>query len=76
METPPTAVFRDLNAQQTDGISCVVCYAPFHVPPEIDHVPVGIAATGDQVFACESMCAPAVGYRPPVGEQLAMGAER
>jgi len=64
------AVFRDLNAQQSNGLSCVVCNAPFHVPPEIIHVPVGVATTGGQVFACEAMCAPAVGYRPPAGEQL------
>jgi hypothetical protein len=73
---PPVAVFRDLNPQQTDGLSCVVCNAPFHVPPAIDHVPVGVAAAGGQVFACEVRgCAIAVGY-VPAGEQLALGAER
>lgn len=75
MASTLTAVFRDLNPQQTDGMSCIVCNAPFHVPPVIEHVPVGVAPQGGQVFACEAMCAPAVGYRPPVGEQLPLGTD-
>jgi hypothetical protein len=71
-----TAIFPDLNNVQADGNACIVCNADF-TTSGIYSVPVGISESmRSQVFACESMCAPAVGYRPPVGEQLAMGAER
>ena len=77
MASTPTAVFRDLNPQQTDGMSCVVCNAPFHVPPVIEHVPVGVAAQGGQVFACDTAeCAMAIGYvaiskQPPLAGDCA-----
>jgi hypothetical protein len=68
-----SAVFDDLNNQQADGNACIVCNADF-TTTGIYSVPVGISATtGSQVFACEAMCAPAVGYRPPAGEQLPLG---
>ena len=64
MTSTHTAVFRDLNRQQSDGLSCVVCNAPFHVPPAVESVPVGVAAdVGGQVFACNTAeCAMAIGY--------------
>jgi hypothetical protein len=76
METPPTAVFRDLNRQQSDGLSCVVCNAPFHVPPAIESVPVGVAAVvGGQVFACNTTeCAVAIGY-VPISDQLPLSTD-
>jgi hypothetical protein len=68
-------IFDDLNNQQADGNACIVCNADF-TTTGIYSVPVGISATThSQVFACEAMCAPAVGYRPPVGEQLPLGAD-
>jgi hypothetical protein len=61
-------IFHDLNNEQADGLACIVCNADFTITG-IRSVPVGVAAIGGQVFACEALCAPAVGYRPPIGEQ-------
>lgn len=63
-------VFDDLNAEQADGLACIVCNADY-TTSGIRCVPVGYSASfRSQVFACEAPCAPAVGYRPPVGEQM------
>ena len=63
------AVFDDLNNEQADGLACIVCNTDFTITG-IRSVPVGISAvTRSQVFACADLCAPAVGYRPPAGEQ-------
>lgn len=71
-QTDLVALFYDLNAEQADGLACVECYADF-TTTNTPHVPVGCAAsTRCQVFAC----APAVGYVPPAGEQLVLGAGR
>ncbi|HZE32267.1 MAG TPA: hypothetical protein VE198_12630, partial [Actinoallomurus sp.] len=70
-------VFEDLNTQQADGRLCVRarCQADFWLSG-IAAIPVGISATtGSQVFACEDLCAAAVGYRPPAGEQMPLEAE-
>ena len=66
-------IFPDLNAEQADGLACIVCNADF-TTTGIYSVPVGRSAAiaGSQVFACEAMCAGAVGYVPPVGEQLGL----
>lgn len=74
--TAIAAIFDDLNNEQANGTVCIVCNADFTVSG-IHSVPVGFSATTrSQVFACEQMCARAVGYVPPVGEQLEMGAGR
>jgi hypothetical protein len=70
-----SAVFDNLNNEQADGLACIVCNADY-TTTGIYSVPVGISeTTRSQVFACEAMCAPAVGYRPPVGDQLPLGAD-
>jgi hypothetical protein len=51
-----TTVHHHLNSAQADGLACVVCggdYTEFLG----DTVPVGVSATGSQVFACETGCA-------------------
>lgn len=55
--TPPhlATLHRDLNDAQADGLACVVCnedYTEFLG----DTVPVGVSATGSQVFACAVGC--------------------
>jgi hypothetical protein len=68
-------IFDDLNNEQADGHACIVCNADF-TTTGIYSVPVGISrSTRSQVFACEAMCAPAVGYRPPAGDQLPLGTD-
>lgn len=68
-------IFDDLNNEQADGNACIVCNADY-TTTGIYSVPVGISrSTRSQVFACEAMCAPAVGYRPPMGEQLPLGTD-
>lgn len=63
---PDLAVFHDLNAEQANGVTCIVCQAV-----DKAQVSVGIAAsTRSQVFAWEQTCAPLVGYVKPVGDQL------
>jgi hypothetical protein len=67
-----TAVFHDLNNEQAHGHACIVCNADF-TTTGIRAAPVGVSATtSSQVFACTDLCAPAVGYVPPVGEQLGL----
>lgn len=70
----PQPVFDALTPQQAAGNACVVCSAPYDIPPYIPAVPVGFAESGGQVFACDP-CAPRVGYVPPT-EQLEIGAGR
>lgn len=66
----PTAIFDDLNAEQADGLRCIVCNADFGVPGRAA-VPVGFSATfRSQVFACEGTHAAAVGYVANPGEQM------
>jgi hypothetical protein len=51
-----TTLHPDLTDAQADGLACVVCgedYTEFLG----DTVPVGVSATGSQVFACETGCA-------------------
>ena len=69
-------IFEDLNNEQAAGLACVRarCMADF-TTTGIRAVPVGVSVTGSQVFACEDLCAAAVGYRPPAGEQLPLGDE-
>ena len=55
-ESTTTALYRDLNPAQADGLACVVCgedYTEFLG----DTVPVGVSTTGSQVFACKTGCA-------------------
>lgn len=51
-----TAVFRDLNDAQADGLACVVCDEDYTVFLG-DTVPVGVSIAGSQVFACRIGCA-------------------
>jgi hypothetical protein len=63
-------IFPNLNHEQADGLACIVCNADF-TTTGIRAVPVGRAgSTGSQVFGCEPLCAPAVGYRPDDSEQM------
>jgi hypothetical protein len=63
-------IFPNLNAEQADGLACIVCNADF-TTTGIYSVPVGFSAsTRSQVFACEAACAGAVGYRPDDSEQM------
>jgi hypothetical protein len=63
-------IFPHLNAEQADGLACIVCNTDF-TTTGIRAAPVGRAgSTGSQVFACEPLCAPAVGYRPDDSEQM------
>jgi hypothetical protein len=74
----PRISFPHLNAEQANGLVCIVCYAAVGDPPD-GHVPVGISATTrGEVFACEGDHARSVGYVAPVGEQqqLQLGAGR
>jgi hypothetical protein len=71
-----SAIFDDLNNEQADGNACVRARrkADF-TTTGISAVPVGVSVTGSQVFAFDDLCAPVVGYPPPVGEQLPLGAD-
>ena len=57
-DTPPdlTALYRDLNEKQADGLACIVCNADF-TTSTASSVPVGYSLTGSQVFACAQPCA-------------------
>lgn len=55
--TDPTALYRDLNEAQADGLACVVCNEDYMTFLG-DTAPVGFSATtGSQVFACATGCA-------------------
>lgn len=62
-----TQVFPHLSPEQKRGHSCVVCSSPFEAPPfpPIVSVPVDLPGAGSGLRACETDCAPAVGYVPP-----------
>ena len=62
-------IFNDLNNEQADGLACIVCRTDF-TTTGVYSVPVGYSVTRSQVFACEALCAPAVGYVAPVGDQM------
>lgn len=68
-------IFKDLSTMQAAGLACVLCNVPYDIPPDVDRVPVGHAPDGRKVYACETDCAPALGYVPPA-EQLALEVDR
>lgn len=51
-----TALYRDLNEAQADGLACIVCGEDYTIFLG-NTVPVGFSTTGSQVFACEVGCA-------------------
>lgn len=65
-----TPIFHDLNNEQAHGDTCIVCNADFTLTG-IRAAEVGKSGTTRKpVFACEPLCAPAVGYRPDDSEQM------